>query len=96
MDGKVVRGKSSVDECMLTGESMPVLKASGSLVTGGTVNCEAPLLVEATADGATGQLADIKRLVEDAQARQVRSLLCRLCLCIVSMNFCDETKRSCA
>ena len=72
-DGVIAHGMSSVDECMLTGESMPVLKGKEEGVTGGTVNCEAPLVLRATAAGTQGVLADIKRLVEDAQARQVRA-----------------------
>lgn len=57
VDGEVLRGTSSVDESLLTGESMPVLKQTDGLVTGGTLNCEGVLVVRATATGATGALA---------------------------------------
>ncbi len=67
-DGLVRDGEGSADESLLTGESLPVPKRPGSRVTGGSVNGEAPLLIEATALGAESQLARMVRLVEDAQA----------------------------
>ena len=67
-DGLVREGEGSVDESLLTGEARAVLKAPGSRVTGGSLNGEAALLVEATALGAESQLARMVRLVEDAQA----------------------------
>ncbi|MFA9444509.1 heavy metal translocating P-type ATPase [Egicoccus sp. AB-alg6-2] len=68
VDGEVVEGASAVDESMLTGESVPVEKAVGSRVAGATVNASGVLTVAATAVGADSALAQIVRLVEDAQA----------------------------
>ncbi len=67
-DGRVVEGASHLDEALLTGESLPVAKGVGDRVTGGAVNGEGLLLVEATAVGADSMLAQIIRMVEDAQA----------------------------
>ncbi|MBW8897499.1 MAG: heavy metal translocating P-type ATPase, partial [Massilia sp.] len=67
-DGRVVEGASHLDEALLTGESLPVAKGEGDRVTGGAVNGEGLLLVEATAVGADSMLARIIRMVEDAQA----------------------------
>ena len=67
-DGEVVAGASAVDESMLTGESVPVEKAEGDPVTGATVNTSGALTVRATRIGAETALAQIVRLVEDAQA----------------------------
>jgi cation-transporting ATPase V len=67
-DGEVVAGASAVDESMLTGESVPVDKAPGDPVTGATVNTSGALTVRATRVGAETALAQIVRLVEDAQA----------------------------
>jgi cation-transporting ATPase V len=67
-DGEVVAGASAVDESMLTGESVPVEKAPGDPVTGATVNTSGVLTVRATRVGAETALAQIVRLVEEAQA----------------------------
>ena len=67
VDGTLREGASSVDESMLTGESMPVAKAVGDRVTGGSINGEGLLLVETVAVGAETTLARIVRLVESAQ-----------------------------
>lgn len=67
-DGVVLEGESDVDEALLTGESVPVAKAPGARVTGGAVNGAALLLVRATAVGADSMLANIIRMVEEAQA----------------------------
>jgi cation-transporting ATPase V len=67
-DGEVVGGASAVDESMLTGESVPVEKAVGDPVAGATVNTSGVLTVRATRVGAETALAQIVRLVEDAQA----------------------------
>ena len=67
LDGRVTEGRSTVDESMLTGEPMPVAKAAGDVVIGATLNGTGSLLVEVTAVGADTTLAQIVRLVEDAQ-----------------------------
>jgi cation-transporting ATPase V/Cu+-exporting ATPase len=67
-DGVVADGGSALDESMLTGESVPVPKAPGDEVFGATVNLHGLLHVEATRVGRDTALAQIVRLVEDAQA----------------------------
>jgi cation-transporting ATPase V len=67
-DGEVVAGASAVDESMLTGESVPVEKAVGDPVAGATVNTSGVLTVRATRVGSETALAQIVRLVEEAQA----------------------------
>ena len=66
-DGKVVSGTSAIDAAMLTGESVPVEVAPGDTVVGATVNAGGRLVVEATRVGSDTQLAQMARLVEDAQ-----------------------------
>jgi cation-transporting ATPase V/Cu+-exporting ATPase len=66
-DGRVVEGASAVDESMLTGESVPVEKAPGDEVAGATVNQDGVLIVEATRVGQDTALAQIVRLVAEAQ-----------------------------
>jgi Cu+-exporting ATPase len=66
-DGMVREGRSSVDESMLTGESMPVEKAPGAQVIGATVSLDGLLLIEATRVGRETALAQIVRLVRQAQ-----------------------------
>ncbi len=66
-DGVIVEGRSAVDESMLTGESMPVTKSAGSEAIGGTVNKQGRLVVEASRVGRDTALAQIIRLVEQAQ-----------------------------
>ena len=67
VDGDVVEGASSVDESMLTGESLPVTKEPGSSVVGGSVNRTGSFTFRATRVGAATVLAQIIRLVEEAQ-----------------------------
>jgi P-type Cu+ transporter len=67
VDGLVVDGKSTVDESMLTGESLPVAKTPGASVIGATINKQGLLRFEATKVGKETALAQIIRLVEEAQ-----------------------------
>ncbi len=67
IDGVIVTGASAVDESMLTGESMPVDKSAGAEVSGGTLNTTAVITVRATRVGSETALAQIVRMVADAQ-----------------------------
>ena len=68
VDGTVISGSSSVDESMITGESMPVLKQAGSSVTGATINGTGSLRYRATKVGKDTVLAQIIGLVQSAQS----------------------------
>jgi Cu+-exporting ATPase len=68
LDGELVEGQTQVDESMLTGEPLPVAKAPGAALTGGSINGEGRVLMRVTAVGHETVLSHIIRLVEDAQA----------------------------
>ncbi|MBC7376203.1 MAG: copper-translocating P-type ATPase, partial [Burkholderiaceae bacterium] len=68
VDGEVLEGHSHVDESLITGESLPVEKAVGDRVTGGSMNAEGVLMVKTLAVGAETTLARVIRMVENAQA----------------------------
>ncbi|CAN0628055.1 Copper-exporting P-type ATPase [Burkholderia multivorans] len=70
VDGRIVSGRSHVDESLITGESLPVAKDAGAPVTAGSINGEGALVVATTAIGAETTLARIIRLVESAQAEK--------------------------
>lgn len=70
LDGKVVGGSSSVDESMLTGESIPVEKDLDDPVIGGSLNYNGSLQVEVTHTGSDTTLSKIIKLMEDAQGRK--------------------------
>ena len=66
-DGEVVFGSTTIDESMITGESMPVYKGEGDTVIGGTMNSGGSVVVKVTTSQSESMLAHIIQLVEDAQ-----------------------------
>ncbi|MFM2585849.1 heavy metal translocating P-type ATPase [Vibrio campbellii] len=68
VDGVVIQGESYIDESMLTGEPVPVLKAQDAQVSAGTLNTDGGLVIEATGIGANTMLARIIRMVRTAQS----------------------------
>jgi len=70
-DGIVIKGESSVDESMVTGESLPIEKTKGSTVVGATINQDGVLYVKATKIGKDTFLAHIIELVEEAQGSKI-------------------------
>ncbi len=96
VDGIVVEGRSSVDESMLTGESLPVGKSVGSNAIGSTINKQGRLIIEAQRVGSDTALAQIIRLVEQAQgskapiqhvADQVSSVFVPIVLVLAALTF---------
>ena len=71
-DGVVEQGESSADESLLTGESHPLAKSSGSRVYAGSINYESPLTIRVTGVGENTMLASISRLLDRAQAEKPR------------------------
>ena len=67
VDGKVLEGRSSVDESMISGEPVPVEKVNGDVVTGATINGTGSLIIEATRVGADTMLSQIVDMVANAQ-----------------------------
>jgi Cu+-exporting ATPase len=96
VDGVVEDGSSSIDESMLTGESMPVEKATGDVVIGATLNRTGSIVIRTRAVGQDTTLAQIVRLVEDAQgskapmqrlADQVSSWFIPVVLALAALTF---------
>jgi Cu2+-exporting ATPase len=70
VDGVVIQGRTTIDESMLTGEAVPVLKEAGATVTGGTMNQSGAFVLRVNKVGQDTTLARIIQLVESAQARK--------------------------
>jgi P-type Cu2+ transporter len=70
VDGRLSEGETEIDEAVVTGEAMPVLRRSGEPITAGTLNLRAAVTITATAGAADSFIARIARLVEEAQSRQ--------------------------
>lgn len=70
VDGKVVIGETTVDESLLTGESIPVVKQMGNIVTAGSLNLSGAIAIQATGIGSDTTLAKIIASVEEAQTRK--------------------------
>jgi Cu+-exporting ATPase len=96
VDGVVVEGRSAIDESMLTGESLPVEKKPGDVVIGATLNKLGMLKFEATKVGKETALAQIVKLVEDAQgskapiqkmADQVSAIFVPIVITIAALTF---------
>jgi Cu+-exporting ATPase len=68
VDGVILEGSSDLDQSLLTGESLPVAKTVGDLLTAGAVNADGVLVAQATAVGGETMLSQIIKMVEDAQA----------------------------
>ncbi|MEM1352272.1 MAG: copper-translocating P-type ATPase, partial [Pseudomonadota bacterium] len=85
VDAEVIEGESSLDESMLTGEPIPVAKAVGDRVTGGTVNGSGSLTLQVTQVGADTVLSQILRMVREAQGAKlpVQALVDRITLWFV-------------
>ena len=85
VDGNVTDGTSNVDESMITGEPVPVAKAAGAVVTGGTVNGTGSLTFAASRVGGDTTLAQIIRMVEEAQGAKlpIQGLVDRITLWFV-------------
>ena len=72
-DGRIVEGQAAIDESMITGESRPVTREAGDVVTAGTVATDSGLRIRVTATGDDTALAGINRLVAEAQASSSRA-----------------------
>ncbi len=97
VDGEIVEGVSSVDESLVTGESLPIDKTAGAQVTGATLNLTGVLKIRATGVGEETTLARIVRMVEDAQsdkapiqrfADRVSAWFVPLVLLLAAATFC--------
>jgi P-type Cu+ transporter len=85
VDGHVIAGQSFVDEAMMTGEPVPVAKKQGQQLIGGTINQTGSLTMQATHTGQDGALANIIRMVEQAQGTKlpIQSLVDKITLWFV-------------
>lgn len=95
-DGKIVQGKSTIDESSFTGESIPVFKTTGDSVIGGSLNLDERLIVELTSTGEETVLAQIIKSVEEASlvetkfqilADRISQIFVPIVLCISLTSF---------
>jgi len=100
VDGRIIEGESQLDESLITGESMPVYRVVGDLVTGASVNGDGLLRIRATTVGAESTLSRIIGLVEDAQASkapvqklvdQISAVFVPVVVCIAVLTFLGWT-----
>ncbi|KAI9114305.1 hypothetical protein K1719_014533 [Acacia pycnantha] len=80
IDGRVISGRSVVDESMLTGESLPVYKEEGFTVSAGTINWDGPLRIEASSTGSNTMISKIVRMHVVSRGNQIATkvfLICR-------------------
>jgi Cu+-exporting ATPase len=96
VDGEITDGASNIDESMITGEPLPVRKESGAAVTGATINTDGRLVIRATRVGSDTALAQIVRMVQQAQgskapiqrvADQVSSVFVPVVLVLAAVTF---------
>ncbi len=73
VDGLIIEGKSTIDESMLTGESLPIDKNEGDQVIGGSVNKEGSLIVEVEKTGDASYLSQVVKMVKEAQESKSRT-----------------------
>ncbi len=96
VDGKVIEGASSVDESMISGEPIPVEKQKGDRVTGGTVNGTGSLVMQAERVGSDTLLAQIVRMVSEAQRSRADSAVGRRGIGLVcASGHCDRHRHVC-
>ena len=72
VDGEVIKGSAEVDEAMISGESLPILKNIGSKVIAGSINCDGLIHIKAEAIGEEATLARLIRFIEEAHSRKAR------------------------
>ena len=75
VDGDVYEGRSSVNESLITGESMPITKTPGMHVIGGSTNIESPLFIEITDIGEHTVLSNISRIIDKASSNKAATVL---------------------
>ncbi|WP_081976684.1 copper-translocating P-type ATPase [Planococcus sp. PAMC 21323] len=73
VDGLIIEGKSTIDESMLTGESLPIEKEEGDQVIGGSVNNEGSLTIEVEKTGEASYLSQVVKMVKEAQESKSRT-----------------------